>query len=69
MSDFKLRPLHRRRRGKRKTVAVLNQQELAERLGVTVAELRKTLDELSCPYHVDSAGNLWAAPPTDYVSR
>ncbi len=69
MSDFKLRPLHRRRHGKRKTVAVLNQQELAEYLGVTTAELRKTLDELGCPYHVDSAGNLWAAPPTKDVRQ
>ena len=69
MSDFKLRPLHRRRHGKRKTVAVLNQQELAEYLGITTAELRKTLDELGCPYHVDSAGNLWAAPPTEDVRQ
>ncbi len=69
MSDFKLRPLHRRRHGKRKTVAVLNQQELAERLGVTVALLKKTLDDMGYPYHVDSAGNLWAAPPTEDVRR
>ncbi len=63
MSDFKLRPLHRRRHGRRKTVAVLNQEELAERLGVTTAELKGTLDVMGCAYHVDSAGNLWAAPP------
>ena len=48
---------------------MLNQQELAEYLGVTTAELRKTLDELGCPYHVDSAGNLWAAPPTEDVRQ
>ncbi len=69
LAGFKLRPLHRRRTVKRKKVAVLNQQELIERLGVTADELKETLDELGCPYHVDSAGNLWAPPPTQDVRR
>ena len=64
MSDFKLTPLHRRRKGRRKRVEVLNQDELAQRLGVPVPQLRQRLDELGWRYHEDSAGALWATPPT-----
>ena len=63
MSTFKLRPLHRRRKGRRKRVEVLNQNELAQRLGVGVPQLRQRLDELGWRYHEDSAGALWATPP------
>jgi hypothetical protein len=68
MPDFKLRPLHRRRHGRRKRVEVLNQQELAERLGlegVDCAQLRRRLDQLGWHYHTDSAGRLWATLPAD----
>ena len=46
VSDFKIRPLHRRRHGRRKRVAVLNQRELAELLNVSLDDLRARLDEL-----------------------
>ena len=65
MSTFKLRPLHRRRKGRRKRVEVLNQDELAQRLGVGVEQLRQRLDELGWHYHQDSAGALWATPPAE----
>jgi hypothetical protein len=63
VSDFKIRPLHRRRKGRRKRVAVLNQVELAELLRVSIVDLRATLDDLGWGYHQDSAGALWATPP------
>jgi hypothetical protein len=69
MSDFKLRPMHRRRKGRRKRVEVLNQQELAQRLGVGVPQLRQRLDELSWKYHQDSTGALWATPPTEPTDK
>ena len=68
MSTFKLRPLHRRRQGRRKRVEVLNQDELAERLGVGLSELRQQLDELGWAYHEDSTGALWATPPTQTIA-
>lgn len=65
MSDFKLRPLHRRRKGRRKRVQVLNQDELAARLGVEVTQLAERMDSLGWHYHRDSTGALWASPPED----
>ena len=65
MSDFRIRPLHRQRTGRRRPVEVLNQRELAERLGVPLDELRARLDALGWAYHVDSAGALWATVPDD----
>jgi len=63
MSNFRIRPLHRRRKGRRKRVAVLNQDELAQLLNLPLADLRARLDELGWRYHEDSAGALWATPP------
>jgi len=63
VSSFRIRPLHRRRKGRRKRVAVLNQDELAELLKVDPADLRTKLDELGWGYHQDSLGALWATPP------
>ncbi len=63
MSEFKIRPLHRRRTKRRKRVSVLNQQELAELLSVSILNLAGVLDELGWRYHRDSAGALWATPP------
>ena len=50
VGDLKIRPLHRRRRGRRKRVEVLNQQELAELLEVDLAHLRNRLDELQTAF-------------------
>jgi hypothetical protein len=63
VSEFKIRPLHRRRTRRRKRVSVLNQQELAELLSVSIADLKGVLDELGWRYHQDSEGALWATPP------
>jgi hypothetical protein len=63
MKDFRIRPLHRQRTGRRPRVRVLDQNELAELLHVPVAELRKALDARGWSYHVDSTGNLWATLP------
>jgi hypothetical protein len=63
VSDFKIRPLHRRRKGRRKRVLVLNQNELAELLKVSLTELPTTLNDLGWRYHRDSVGALWATPP------
>ena len=63
MTDFKLRPLHRRRKGRRPRIEVLNQQELAERLGVAKDDVKRCLDEIGWAYHQDSAGAIWATPP------
>ncbi len=61
MSDFKLRPLHRRR-SRRKPVSVLNHAELAERFGVAHEEVKGKLLELGWRFHEDSSGGLWAKP-------
>jgi hypothetical protein len=57
---FRLRPLHRQRQPRRKVVRVLNQDELAERLGVELPQLCGRLNELGWPFHQDSAGRIWA---------
>ena len=62
MSDFKLRPLHRQRSRRHKTVSVLSQVELAERLGVRPKDVKAKLLELGWSFHEDSAGSLWASP-------
>lgn len=67
MSDFRIRPLHRRRKGRRKRVAVLNQDELAELCKVAPGDLRAKLDELGWSYHQDSLGALWATPPVQFT--
>ncbi|NIP15730.1 MAG: hypothetical protein GWM88_13825 [Pseudomonadales bacterium] len=60
MKDFRIRPLHRQRTVRRSRVQVLDQQELAELLGVPIEGLRNELDKRGWSYHLDSAGNLWA---------
>lgn len=57
---FRTRALHRQRTSRRKPVRVLNDTELAERLGVSVAQVADRLTELGWPFHRDSAGRLWA---------
>jgi hypothetical protein len=63
MKNFRIRPLHRQRNGRRQRVRVLDQNELADLLGVPIAELRKELDDRGWSYHEDSTGNLWATRP------
>ena len=63
MTDFRLRPMHRQRKGRRKRVTVLNHKQLAELLDVPLSEVKAKLDALGCRYHQDSAGALWAKPP------
>jgi len=63
VSGFKVTPLHRRRKGRRKRVAVLNQDELADLLDVPLSELRAALEAAGWRYHEDSTGGLWATPP------
>jgi hypothetical protein len=58
--DFRIRPLHRQRSGARKSVRVLDQDELAALLGTDRADVGKRLDELGWRYHQDSAGHIWA---------
>ena len=60
MRDFRIRPLHRQRTGRRPRVRVLDQNELADWLGVPIEELRNELDKRGWSYHLDSAGKLWA---------
>ncbi|MEZ5559028.1 MAG: hypothetical protein R3E86_10885 [Pseudomonadales bacterium] len=59
---FRLRPLHRQRRGRHRQVRVLNQTELSALLGVTPEVLKERLDQLGWRYHEDSTGQLWATP-------
>jgi DNA-binding transcriptional regulator YdaS (Cro superfamily) len=62
--DFRIRPLHRQRGGRRKAVRVLDQAELADLLGVAPADLAQRLNELGWHYHRDSAGRIWATEQT-----
>ena len=65
MREFKIRPLHRQRTGRRPRVKVLDQNELADLLNVPVSELREELDRRGWPYHVDGSGRLWASAPLE----
>jgi hypothetical protein len=60
--DFRLRPLHRQRRSRRRTVQVLNQAELAECFGVPHDQVRDALLAAGWQFHEDSTGALWATP-------
>jgi len=66
---FHLRPLHRQRQGRHKTVRVLNQEELCALLGVEAPSLAEHLEELGWPFHRDGAGRLWATQPSDDIKR
>lgn len=66
MSHFKIRPLHRQRKGRRKTAKVLDQAELAGWLNVSPDAVEETLDAMKWPYHKDSAGKIWARAPDEY---
>jgi hypothetical protein len=58
--SFRVRPLHRLRSRRRKSVQVLNQDELARLLGIDSQDVGNRLDELGWRYHRDSAGCIWA---------
>ncbi len=66
MRDFKVRPLHRQRTGRRPRVEVLNENELADLLKVPIGEVRSELDRRGWSYHVDSADRLWASLPDGF---
>jgi hypothetical protein len=55
-----IRPLHRQRSGRHRTVRVLGQEELAERLNVAPEGVAERLRELGWRFHQDSAGRIWA---------
>lgn len=59
--------LHRQRKGRRKTVRVLDTDELAAHFGlpadVDVQQLETRLYEADWPYHRDAAGRLWSVAP------
>jgi hypothetical protein len=61
-SWFKARPLHRRRRGRRRgtTPKVLNEEELVQFFGKPRSELTRELERLDWPYHRDSSNRIWA---------
>ncbi len=64
---FKARPLHRRRRGRRRgtTPKVLNEEELVQFFGTPRSELTQELERLDWPYHRDSANRIWATVSAD----
>jgi hypothetical protein len=56
-------PLHRRRRGRRPTVTVLNQTELAAYFQVPEDAVREALVAAGWSFHEDGNGGIWAVPP------
>jgi len=56
------RRLHRQRRGRRRTVQVLDHGELASRFGVRPDELKAALIAAGWDFHEDANGLLWAVP-------
>lgn len=59
-NDRLIRPLHRQRSGRHRTVRVLDHVELAALLDVPEGRVAARLDELGWRFHVDSAGRVWA---------
>ena len=56
-------PLHRRRKGRRRTVTVMNQAELARHFQVPEDAVRDALIDAGWPFHEDANGGLWAVAP------
>lgn len=55
--------LHRQRKGRRKTVRVMDQEELAVHFGVAADapdDLQMALEQAGWPYHEDATGRLWS---------
>lgn len=61
--------LHRQRRGRRRTVRVMDMTELADRFGLPAdtdaAVVESALQRAGWPYHRDAAGRLWSVEPED----
>ena len=57
--------LHRQRKGRRKTVTVLNHAELGERFKVDEDQLKQALIAAGWDYHEDANGQLWAVSQDD----
>ena len=62
MSEFKLRKLHRQRRGRRSPVQILDHQELAAYFRVPPTGLKIAMDAAGWNYHEDANGHIWATP-------
>ncbi len=62
MAVFEAPRLHRQRRGRRRTVQVLDHDELAERFGVPAESLKAALIAAGWDFHEDANGRLWAVP-------
>lgn len=59
-NDKLIRPLHRQRSGRHRTVKVLGQEELAQRFEVPPERVAERLRELGWRFHEDSSGRIWA---------
>jgi hypothetical protein len=53
--------LHRQRKGRRKTVVVLNRDELADYFEVAHDQVRTALIAANWSFHEDANGGLWAS--------
>jgi hypothetical protein len=60
IDPFKSPRLHRQRKGRRKTVTVFNQEELAVHFEVAQDQVKPALIAAGWPYHEDANGGLWA---------
>jgi len=55
--------LHRQRKGRRKTVKVMDDHELATHFQVAQDQLKPTLIAAGWQFHEDANGRLWSVPP------
>jgi hypothetical protein len=64
--------LHRQRKGRRKTVTVLNRDELADYFEVAHDQVKTALIAANWSFHEDANGGLWAsaqAAPANLATR
>ena len=60
--DFKIhQKLHRQRRGRRKSVTILNQAEIANLFAIPESQVKEALDAAGWRYHEDANGAIWAS--------
>jgi len=60
--DFKLHQrLHRQRRGRRKSVTILDHAEIAALFAIPESKVKETLDAAGWRYHQDVNGAIWAS--------
>lgn len=65
MGLLKTPRLHRQRKGRRKSVVVLNQDELADRFKVAHDQVKTALIAAGWSFHEDANGGLWASAQAD----